>query len=93
MKTLIFLSILLITCFNVNAQGIGELAPEKPLEVFPNNSFGLDIMFSEGGFGFGTFYRRQLSQKFTTFVDFSISESKDEKEFDYYDYFLSLIHI
>lgn len=87
MKTLIFLSILLITSFNVNAQGIGELAPEKPLEIFPSNSFGLDIMFSEGGFGFGTFYRRQLSQKFTAFADFSISESKDEKEFDYYDYF------
>lgn len=87
MKTLIFATILLITYFNVNAQGIGELAPEKPLEVFPDNSFGLDIMFSEGGFGFGTFYRRQLNQKFTAFVDFSISEAKDEKEFEYIDYF------
>ncbi|QQS37321.1 MAG: hypothetical protein IPM56_05025 [Ignavibacteriales bacterium] len=87
MKTLIFISILLITCLNVNAQGIGELAPEKAPEVFPDNAFGLDIMFSEGGFGFGTFYRRQLSQKFTLFTDFSISEAKDENEFEYIDYF------
>lgn len=87
MKTLIFASILLITGLNVNAQGIGELAPEKPLEIFPDNAFGLDIMFSEGGFGFGSFYRRQLSQKFTFFSDFSISEAKDEKEFEYYDFY------
>jgi hypothetical protein len=87
MKTLIFVSILLITCLNVNAQGIGELAPEKQPEVFPDNTFGIDIMFCEGGFGFGTFYRRQLTQKLTAFTDFSISESKDEKEFEYVDYF------
>jgi hypothetical protein len=87
MKTLIFAAILLIPFLNVNAQGIGELAPEKPPEVFPKNAFGMDIMFSEGGIGLGTFYRRQLSQNFTLFGDFSISESKDEKEFEYIDYF------
>ena len=49
MKSLIVTIILLIPLLNVNAQGIGELAPEKKPEVFPNNAFGADIMFSDGG--------------------------------------------
>lgn len=72
-----------IPMFSLNAQGIGELAEEVEPKVFPNNSFGLDIMFSEGGIGMGLFYRRQLSQKLTVFSDFSISEAKDEQEIEY----------
>jgi hypothetical protein len=79
-------AIIIIPAVNVNAQGIGELAPEKEAEVFPVNAFGIDILFSEGGFGLGTFYRRQLSPALTLFTDLSISESKDEREFDVYDY-------
>ncbi len=86
MKKLLF-AILLITSLIVNAQEIGELAPEKEPEVFPDNALGLDIMFSDGGFGFGSFYRRQLSNKLTGFVDFSFSEMKEDNEFQYYDYF------
>jgi hypothetical protein len=87
MKKLIILAILLIPNLIVNAQGIGELAPEKKPEVFPNNALGLDVMFSEGGIGFGGFYRRQLTNNLTAFIDFSISESKDDREFEYIDYF------
>lgn len=87
MKKIITLTILLITYWNVNGQGIGELAPEKELMDFPDNTIGLDIMFSEGGFGFGGFYRHQLSEKFTLFADFSLSEAKDEREFEYVDIF------
>jgi hypothetical protein len=87
MKKLIVLAILLIPSVIVNAQGIGELAPEKKPEIFPDNTLGLDVMFSEGGIGFGGFYRRQLGSNFTGFIDFSISESKDEREFEYVDYF------
>ncbi len=87
MKTLILSAILLITFLNTNAQEIGELAPPKQPEVFPNNAFGMDLMFSEGGFGLGTFYRRQLNQTVTVFGDFSISEAKDEREFEYVDYY------
>jgi len=87
MKKLLLTAILLIPFLNVNPQGIGELAPEKEPEVFPDNAFGIDIMFSEGGIGFGTFYRRQLTQNLTAFGDLSISEAKDEREFEYVDYF------
>ena len=69
------------------SQGIGELAPPKPLEVFPSNAWGMDIMFGEAGFGIGTFLRKQLDVKWSAFVDLSFSETKDEREFEYIDYF------
>lgn len=88
MKRFLFLSAFVLTFyFSSNAQGIGEMAPEKPPTIFPNNTFGLDIIFSEGGFGLGTFYRRQLSKDFTAFVDFSVSEAKDDNEIQYIDYY------
>lgn len=79
--------LLLIPFGFINAQKIGELAPEKPPEVFPPNSWGADIMFGEGGFGLGTFYRHSLSETLTGFVDFSMSELKDDREVQYIDYF------
>ncbi len=87
MKKLIFTAILLIPFLFINAQEIGELAPEKEPIIFPDNAFGLDIMFSEGGFGLGTFYRHRITNKITVFADLSGSEAKDEKEFEYVDYF------
>lgn len=85
MKKLILTLFLLIPALSLTAQELGELAEEEELKVFPNNSLGLDIMFSEGGIGMGFFYRRQLNQKFTVFTDFSISEAKDEQEIEYVD--------
>ncbi len=87
MRNLFFVTILLIPLLNLNAQGIGKLVPEAEPESFPNNAFGLDIMFSDGGFGLGTFYRYRLSSSTTFFTDFSMSEAKDEKEFEYVDYY------
>jgi hypothetical protein len=46
----------------------------------------MDIMFSEGGFGLGTFYRKTVTEEITIFTDFSISEAKDPQEFTYVDY-------
>lgn len=84
----VFMTILLLLPFGlISAQKIGEMAPDKAPEIFPNNYWGVDIMFGEGGFGLGTFYRRQLSETFTGFVDFSFSETKDEREITYVDYF------
>ncbi len=86
MKALLILALIIPFGFT-SAQKIGELAPEKQPEIFPNNGWGVDVMFGEGGFGLGTFYRRSFSQNITGFIDFSISETKDEKEFEYVDYF------
>lgn len=87
MNKIFFLLIFFIVTFTSSAQKIGEFAKEKPSEDFPDNSWGVDIMFGEGGFGFGTFLRKELSQNFKAFVDFSISEAKDDREVEYYDYF------
>ena len=83
MKYLIIAAILIIPSLNIKAQGIGELAPDKAPIVFPKNAFGMDLMFSEGGFGLGTFYRRTVSETITLFTDFSVSEAKDPQEFTY----------
>jgi hypothetical protein len=84
MKSFIFL--ILFIPLLASAQKIGQLAPEKPPVIFPPNSWGADIMLCEGGFGLGTFLRHNYTSTLTGFVDFSISESKDEKEIEYYDY-------
>ncbi|MBU0476013.1 MAG: hypothetical protein KKF62_17845 [Bacteroidetes bacterium] len=68
-------------------QKIGEIAPEKPLVEFPENAWGADLLFSDGGFGLGTFYRKNYSTKIDGFINFSISESKNEREFEYFDYY------
>ena len=87
MKYLIIAAILIIPIFNTNAQGIGELVPDKAPAIFPKNAFGMDLIFSEGGFGLGAFYRRSVSDNITLFSDFSISEAKDPQEFTYVDYY------
>lgn len=88
-KALILILFLIPLCI-INAQRIGELAPEKEPEIFPDNSWGADIMFGEGGFGLGVFFRKNYSQNITGFIDFSISESKDEREIEYVDWWGNL---
>lgn len=86
-KIVLIIAIILIPFFFSNAQQIGEMAPEKPGIVFPNNTWGVDFMFSEGGFGFGSFYRYKLSNTLSFFTDVSISEAKDQREVEYIDYY------
>lgn len=86
MKTLLTI-MLFVPFLYIHAQKIGEMAPEKPAESFPANSWGVDFMFSEGGFGLGTFYRHNFTSTTAGFVDFSISEAKDENEIERYDIF------
>ena len=82
------ISILLVIPFITSrAQDIGEIVPDKTPEIFPSNAWGFDILLGESGFGFGGFYRHELSTKFTLFGDFSFSESKDQREFEYIDYY------
>ena len=52
---------------------MGEMAPEKPPVEFPPNAWGVDLLFSDGGFGLGTFFRKSINTKFTGFVDTSFS--------------------
>jgi len=79
--------LLLIPFLFSYGQKIGEIAPEKPLTIFPSNTWGVDLIFSDGGFGLGTFFRKNYSTKIDGFIDLSIAESKYEREFEYFDYF------
>lgn len=66
-----------------------QLAPQ------PNyyNAWGLDILVSNDGFGLGTFYRREFTDDLFGFAMFSISESKDEREFEQYDYYYGVSYV
>jgi len=86
MKRLLFILLILPVVF-LYGQKIGELAPERPPTKFPDNSLGVDLMFSDGGLGIGTFLRKVVSPKVSGFIDFSFSESKGAREFEYFDYF------
>jgi hypothetical protein len=85
MKLSTLLVILLISFVNVNAQGIGRIVPPKPPEVFPANAIGGDIVFTEGGFGLGAFYRHSFSSELTLVSTFSMSEYQGNNEFTYID--------
>ena len=90
---LIILSVIGTCVKNLQAQGIGELAPPKPLEVFPANAWGADIMFGDAGFGLGTFYRKHIDVNWSLFADLSFSETKDEREFEYIDYWGNVVTV
>jgi hypothetical protein len=51
------------------------------------NAWGLDVLVSNDGFGLGTFYRRQFTEDLSGFAMFSISESKEDREFEFFDQF------
>ena len=57
--------------------------PALPVER--TNSWGIDLMVSTNGFGLGTFYRHEYSDELSGFLDFSISEAKDDDEVEYID--------
>jgi hypothetical protein len=54
------------------------------------NAWGVDVMASEGGFGLGLFYRRELSPDLSWFTTFSVSEAKDEREVEQFDPYTGL---
>lgn len=51
------------------------------------NAWGVDILISTGGFGLGGFYRYEFTRDFSGFVALSVSESKDEREIESYNYY------
>ncbi|MCK9425404.1 MAG: hypothetical protein M0Q21_05105 [Ignavibacteriaceae bacterium] len=87
MKKYLRLAILILPLNFLTGQNIGELAPDHEPLVFPTNAYGVDLLFGEGGFGLGGFYRSNLNNTLTLFTDMSISEAKDENEFEYVDYY------
>jgi len=65
--------------------------PEDPTspDKFPN-IWSLTFLLSNDGFGLGTSYRRSVTPDLSWFLSFSVSESKDEREVEYYDYYYGI---
>lgn len=51
------------------------------------NTWGVDILISTNGFGLGGFYRREFTPDIFGFVSLSVSEAKDSREIEQYDYY------
>jgi hypothetical protein len=49
------------------------------------NSWGIDLMLSNNGFGAGTFYRKRETADLSWFGSLAVSDVKDEQEVEYYD--------
>ncbi len=63
-----------------------RILPESS-EFTPLDTWGLDLLISNGGFGLGLFYRHEYSRDLSGFVDFSVAEAKDDDEKDFVDYY------
>ncbi len=49
------------------------------------DAWGFDLLFSQNGFGFGGFYRREFSRDFFGFLHLGMSGAKNTDELDRYD--------
>ncbi len=102
MKTLcvltLFAVLFVVSMLNAQPRGAlpdtlpGHQVATSPLATTPSqdarvNFIGLDVLLSNGGVGLGTFYRHEYSDVLASYIDFSISEAKDDDEREYIDYF------
>ena len=56
---------------------------DQSLSNAQRNSWGIDLLVSTNGFGLGSFYRHEYSEDLSGFIDFSLSEAKDDDEKDF----------
>jgi hypothetical protein len=59
----------------------------------PENTWALDILISNDGFGLGTTFRHQFNEDIHGTASFSVSESKDSREFERVDPFTGLTFV
>jgi hypothetical protein len=75
----------LIVSSNIQSQSDSTITLESREPLL--NAWGLDVLVSNDGFGLGTFYRRQFTEDLSGFAMFSVSESKEDREFEFFDQF------
>jgi len=63
-------------------KNVATAMAEQPVPV---TLWGLDLLLSNSGFGFGLSYRRQYTEDLAGQVALSVSESKEAQEVEYYD--------
>ena len=97
MKTKLTLLILVIALLNVptifsqfkrpgfSGETNSELTLKPKNEL--NNSFGINLLFSDNGFGLGATFYKQLSPNVSGFAGIMFSGAKDNREFEQIDIF------
>ncbi len=89
-KITLFLLVLLATAVSPSLCQPGGIGRDlsSPIEETMSfrNAWGIDVIVSNNGFGLGTFYRHEYTRDLAGYADFSISESKDEREIDTYNF-------
>ena len=72
-----------------DSTAVHNFARSFPSSQPPENKFksawGVDLLISTNGFGVGTFFRHEYSDVFSGYIDFSISEAKDDNEVEFID--------
>ena len=63
----------------------GATRPASVPPPSPVSFWGLDVLLSTDGFGIGAFYRHDFTPDVCGFTSFSISEAKDDREFEQYN--------
>jgi hypothetical protein len=99
-RHIIIFSIILSSCSILLAQDTTSTHKQDTTIIFgtiPNpepqqrqadsfaNSCGVDVLVSTNGFGLGTFYKHKYTDDLSGFIDFSISEVKDDDEITLYN--------
>ncbi len=77
-KVFLFTFLIAYTAYPVNAQ---ETLYTDDLR----KAWGFDILVSDGGMGAGGFYWREITPTIAGFISLSVSESKDNREVEFYN--------
>jgi hypothetical protein len=87
---LIFLALIISKeAFAQNIDSFFVFKDPKKIEVDSatyKKAWGIDLFASDNGFGLGAFYRYQYTNDLYGVINLGISESKDQSEMEYYDY-------
>ncbi len=90
------LTLLVLTLLNVNFlmsqnENTQNTQPQQKIALKerkePNNNIGLNLSFSDNGFGLGATLYKQLSPNVSGFAGLSFSGAKDNREFEQIDIF------
>ena len=89
MKTFLIVTAFLIAATGIYTQNTDSLKQTSKLKIKkePVNNWGLNLSFSDNGFGFGATKYFNLSKDISFTAGILFSGAKDEREFDQYDIF------
>jgi hypothetical protein len=87
-------AILLTVClWSSGRAGIASGDQAASVDSAYRNTWALDILISNDGFGLGMTYRRDFSPDLSGFASFSISESKDDREMEQFDPYTQVSYV